>query len=203
MGAPGAVVDRGENATGEEVYVPPTAVRPLALVATVGGAVFVVLGVVQLASPGQADPFSRTSDYLIEALRALALLLTLAGFVALHLLQAGGYGGPRGWTGFRAAIAGQGAILASAVASLAAGAPALGALSVLGTFVLLVALALLAVATHKAALLPGWSAYLVAALAAFVFGEPGTVAVGLVWIALVYVLLSKGHATAGRSSRVS
>ena len=182
--------------------MPPTAVRPLALVAILGGAVFVVAGLVQLASPGQADPFSGTSDYLIEALRALALLLTLAGFVALHLLQTGGYGGPRGWTGFRAAIAGQGAILASAVASLAAGAPALGAISVLGTFVLLVALALLAVATHKAALLPGWSAYLVAALAAFVFGEPGTVVVGLVWVALGYVLLWKGRATAERPSRV-
>ena len=62
------------------------AIRPLALVAIVGGAVFVVLGVVQLTNPEQADPFSRTSDYLIEALRALALLPTLAGFVALHLL---------------------------------------------------------------------------------------------------------------------
>ena len=184
--------------------MPPQAVRPLALGAILGGAVFVVLGYVQLTRPGEADPFSSTSDYLIEALRALALLLTLAGFVALHLLQASGYGGPRGWTGFRAAVVGQGAILASAVASLAAGAPALGALSVLGTFVLLVALALLSVATHKAALLPAWSAYLVAALAAFVFGAPGTVAVGLVWIALGYVLWSKGDASsAGGSSRVT
>ena len=184
--------------------MPPQAVRLLALVAILGGAVFVVLGYVQLTSPEQADPFSRTSDYLIEALRALALLLTLAGFVALHLLQASGYGGPRGWTGFRAAVVGQGAILASAVASLAAGAPALGAISVLGTFALLVALALLAVATHKAALLPGWSAYLVAALAVFVFGEPGTVVVGLVWIALGSVLWSRGDASsAGGSSRVT
>jgi hypothetical protein len=184
--------------------MPPQAVRPLALVAILGGAVFVILGVVQLTNPEQADPFSRTSDYLIEALRALALLLTLAGFVALHLLQVGRYGGPRGWTGFRAAVVGQGAILASAVASLAAGASALGALSVLGTFVLLVALALLSVATHKAALLPVWSAYLVAALAVFVFGEPGTVVVGLVWIALGSVLWSKGSASAaGGPSRVT
>ena len=80
--------------------MPPQAVRPLALIAVLGGAVLVVLGFVQLASPEQADPYSRTSDYLIEALRALALLLTLAGFVALHLLQTRGYGGPRGWTGF-------------------------------------------------------------------------------------------------------
>jgi hypothetical protein len=161
----------------------------------------VVSGLVQLASPEQADPYSRTSDYLIEALRASALLLTLAGFVALHLLQTRGYGGPRGWTGFRAALVGQGAMLASAVVSLAAGAPALGVIAVLGSFMLLVALALLAVATYKAALLPGWSAYLVAALAAFVFGEPGSVVVGLAWIALGCVLLSKGQAKAGRSSR--
>ncbi len=183
--------------------MPPGTVRPLALVAVLGGASYVLSGVVQLASPEQTDPFSRASDHFIQGLLALSFLLTLAGFVALHLRQAGNYGGPRGWTGFRAAIVGQGAILVSALATLAAGAPTLGAISVLGTFVLLVALALLSVATHKAAILPGWSAYLVAALAAFVFGEPGTVAVGLVWIALGYVLLSKGHATAGRSSRVS
>lgn len=184
--------------------MPPQAVRPLALIAILGGAVFVVLGFVQLASPEQADPYSRTSDYLIETLQALALLLTLAGFVALHLLQTGRYGGPRGWTGFRAALVGQGAVLASAVASLAAGAPVLGVIAVLGTFVLLVALALLAVATYKAALLPGWSAYLVAALATFVFGEPGSVVVGLAWIALGYVLLFKADASsAGGSSRVT
>jgi hypothetical protein len=93
----------------------PQAVRPLASVAMVGGALYVVAGVVQLASPAPTDPFSRASDYLIQALLALSLLLTLAGFVALHLRQAGGYGGPRGWTGFRAAILGQGAMLVSAV----------------------------------------------------------------------------------------
>ena len=100
----------------------PQAVRPLALTAMAGGALYVVSGVAQLASPGQADPFSGTSDYLIQFLRALSLLLTLAGFVALHLVfQAGGYRGVRGWTGFRAAVLGQGAMLASAVASLVAG----------------------------------------------------------------------------------
>src|SRR5215210_7512034 len=112
-----------------------------------GGAVYVVAGVVQLASPEQTDPFSRTSDYLIGVLLALSFLLTLAGFLALHLLQAGRYGGPRGWTGFRAAVLGQGAMLVSAVTSLAAGGLALGFLYVIGVFVLLVGLALLSVAT--------------------------------------------------------
>ena len=180
----------------------PQAVRPLALIAIVGGAFYVVAGLVQLASPGQTDPFSGTSDYLIEALRALSFLLTLAGFVALHLLlRAGGYRGVRGWTGFRAAVLGQGAMLASTVATLVAGAPAWGALYFVGVCVLLVGLALLPVATHRAAL-PGWSAYLVAALAAVVFGGIGAVVVGAAWIALAYVLLSKGHAVAGRSPRV-
>jgi hypothetical protein len=180
----------------------PQAVRPLALAAIVGGAFYVVLGVAQLASPGQTDPFSGTSDYLIQVLRALSLLLTLAGFVALNLLfRAGGYSGVRGWTGFRAAVLGQGAMLASAVASLVVGAPALGFLSVVGTLVLLVGLALLSVATHRAALLPGWSAYLVGALAVGVLGEVGVVVVGFVWIALAYILFSKGHAMSGRPSR--
>ena len=182
----------------------PQAVRPLALTAMAGGVLYVVSGVAQLASPGQTDPFSGTSDYLIQVLRALSLLLTLAGFVALHLLlQAGGYRGARGWTGFRAAILGQGAVLASAVGSLLAGAPALGFLSIAGTLVLLVGLALLSVATHRAALLPVWSAYLVGALAVGVLGEVGVVVAGVDWVVLAYVLLSKRHEMTGRPSRAS
>jgi len=67
----------------------PETVRPLALVAMLGGASYVLSGVVQLASPEQADPFSRASDNLIQILLALSFLLTLAGFVALHVRQAG------------------------------------------------------------------------------------------------------------------
>jgi hypothetical protein len=180
----------------------PQAVRNLAFIAMVGGAVYVVAGVVQLASPEQTEPFSRASDYLIEVLLALSFLLTLAGFLALHLRQAGRYGGPRGWSGFRAAALGQSAMLVSAGASLAAGGLALSFLYVVGVFVLLVGLALLSVATYRAAILPHWSAYLVAALAAIVFGEIGVVLVGLVWLALGYVLSSQRGATARQSSRV-
>lgn len=184
--------------------MPPQATRRLALVAVLGGAVYAISGVLRLASPVQVVPFSGASDYLTEALRALALLLTLAGFAALHLLLlAGGYRGARGWTGFRAAVLGQGAMLASAVASLVAGAPALGFLSVVGTLVLLVGIALLSVATHKAAILPWWSAVLVGALAVGVLGEVGAVGVGLVWIALGYVLWSGGGAAAGVPPRVT
>ena len=182
--------------------MPPGTVRPLALVAMLGGVSFVLAGVAQLASPEQTDPFSRTSDYLIELLLVLSFLLTLAGFAALHFRQVGSYGGPRGWTGFRAAVIGQAAILASATASLAAGGLALGLLYVAGVFVLLVGLALLSIATYRAAVLPHWSAYLVAALAVIVFGELGVVLVGLVWIALGYVLRSQAGTAAGRTSRV-
>jgi hypothetical protein len=42
----------------------------------------------------------------------------------------------------------------------------------------------------------------VAALAAIIFGELGVVLVGLVWIALGYVLWSERGAAAGRPSRV-
>ncbi len=178
-------------------------VRNLALIAMLGGALYVVVGVVLLASPEQTDPFSRPSDYLIGVLLALSFLLTLAGFLALHLRQAGRYGGPRGWTGFRAATLGQSAMLVSAVASVAEGGLALGFLYVIGVFVLLVGLALLSVATYRAAILPHWGAYLMAALAVIVFGEIGVVLVGLVWIALGYVLFSQRDATAGRPSRVT
>jgi predicted phage tail protein len=114
----------------------------------------VLSGIAQLASPEQTDPFSRASDYLIEVLLATSFLLTLAGFVALHLCQAGSYGGPRGWMGFRAAVMGQSAILASALVSLAAGTLTLSFLYTAGVFVLLVGLALLSVATYRAAILP-------------------------------------------------
>jgi hypothetical protein len=183
-------------------HMSPQAVRRLALTAMLGGALYVVAGVVQLASREQTDPFSRTSDYLIEVVLSLSFLLTLAGFVALHLRQAGSYGGPRGWTGFRAAVLGQAAMLVSAVASFATGGLALGFLYSTGAFVLLVGLALLSVATYRAAILPHWSAYLVAALAVIVFGEFGFVLVGLVWITLGYVLWSHRGAATGRTSRV-
>jgi hypothetical protein len=184
--------------------MPPQAVRPLALVAMLGGATYLITGVVQLASPEQTDPFSRGSDYLTEVLLALSFLLTLAGFVALHLLlQAGGYRGPRGWTGFRAASLGQSAMLASAAASLATGGPALSFLYFAGVCLLLVGLALLPVATYRAGILPWWSTLLVAALATIIFGEIGVVLVGFVWIALGYVLFSQRGATAGRSSRLT
>ena len=184
--------------------MPPGTVRPLALVAVLGGASYVLSGVVQLASPEQTNPFSRASDHFIQGLLALSLLLTLAGFAALNLLrQAGNYGGPRGWTGFRAAFVGQGAMLASAVASFLASGSALSFLYTLGVLVLLVGLALLSVATYRAAILPIWAAYLVAALAVIVFGEVGVVLTGLVWISLGYVLFSQRGAAAGRSSRVT
>ena len=190
------------NSRRSESLMSPLAVRRLSLIAMVGGALYVVSGVVQLASPEQTDPFSRASDYLIGVLLALSFLLTLAGFLALHLRQAGRYSDPRGWTGFRAVVLGQSAMLASAATSLATGTLALGFLYNAGTFVLLVGLALLSVATYRAAILPHWSAFLVAALAVTVFGEIGMVLVGVVWIALGYVLWSGRGATAGRPSRV-
>jgi hypothetical protein len=74
------------------------------------------------------------------------------------------------------------------VAALVAGTPAWGVLYFIGVCVLHVGLALLPVATHRAAILPGWSAYLVAALAAVIFGGIGALVVGTAWIALAYVL---------------
>jgi hypothetical protein len=72
----------------------------------------------------------------------------------------------------------------------------------IGAVVLFVGLALPSVATYRAEILPHWSAYLVGALAMIVFGEFGVVLVGLVWIALGYVLWSERSATAERPSRV-
>ncbi len=75
-------------------------------------------------------------------------------------------------------------------------------LYLVGGCLLLVGLALFPVATYRAAILPHWSTYLVAALAAIIFGAVGKVVVGLAWIALAYVLWSQRGASAGRPSRV-
>ena len=83
------------------------------------------------------------------------------------------------------------------MASFLAGGSALSFLYTVGVLVLL------SVATYRAAILPHWTAYLVAALAVIVFGEFGVVLTGLVWIALGYVLFSQRGETAGRSSRVT
>ena len=83
------------------------------------------------------------------------------------------------------------------MASFLAGGSALSFLYTVGVLVLL------SVATYRAAILPHWTAYLVAALAVIVFGEFGVVLTGLVWIALGYVLFSPRGETAGRSSRVT
>ena len=193
---PGAIV-RGVATTSREEIAYVTASRPPPRIRrhAVGSGLRVVWRR-EVGEPRPDGPLLRASDYLIGILLSCSLLLTLAGFVALHLRQAGAYGGPRGWTGFRAVVLGQTAMLASALASLAVGGLALGFLYVAGAFVLLVGLALLSVATYRAAILPHWSAYLVAALAATVFGEIGMTAVGLVWIALGYVLWSERGASA-------
>src|SRR3712207_2412460 len=73
-GALGVIVDRARSTRRERrACMSLRVVRPLALAAMVGGALYVVAGVVQLASPEQADPFSRTSDYFIQILLVLSL----------------------------------------------------------------------------------------------------------------------------------
>ena len=169
----------------------PQLYRRLALVAMLGGVVDMVLGIVQLSSPPQAEINFQTSDYLIEALRGTAALLQLGGLFVLHRSQAGasGYRG-LGTIGFSLAVVGQAVILASAVTALASGRVAFS-LFVLGALLVIAGVPLLAAGTFWAAVLPRWSAVLVTGLLSFAFGPIGVIVNGLVWIVLGYLLLSR------------
>lgn len=171
----------------------------------IGGLLYVVLGVIMLVSP-PVDPrvLSSASDYLGEGLLIAALLLTLGGLVALRLRQAGSYGVP-GKAGFYTAAVGQVALLVSAAASFATGEDVLGPVFVLGFLLWLIGLVVLAFATFRAAILPRWSAAVLAVgllLSVPVFERGGTIVLGLAWIALGYVLWSRREAPTERPSRV-
>ncbi|MDQ3864872.1 MAG: hypothetical protein M3317_15505 [Actinomycetota bacterium] len=88
-------------------------------------------------------------------------------------------------------------MVAGVEVSLATDGLTLGLLYAAGVCLLLLGLVMLPVATYGAAILPHWSAYLIAALVAIIFGSVGMVMCGLTRIALAYVLWSERYARAG------
>lgn len=166
-------------------------VRCLALVAVLGGVVDVISGIVQLSSPPQSEIYLRTSDYLIEALLAAASLLQLGGLFALHMSQSGSPSYRRtGTVGFFLAALGRAVLLVSAIESLASGKTDFS-FFLLGAFLFIIGIPLLAAATFWAAILPRWSAVMIAGLLSFAFGAFGVLLNGLFWIALGCLLLSR------------
>ena len=141
--------------------------------------------------------------YLDEAAYGVALAATLAGLAGLHARLASGRGGRAAGRGGRPRGPGGGSALGGGGRSRRAGRPrrrrALSAgLLGLGLAGLLVGFVLSGVATLMAGLLPRWCGLLLivclplAGAVAGVLGEPGGgIALGLVWLALGYVLASR------------
>ena len=154
-------------------------------------------------------------SYLDEAAYGVALAATLAGMAGLHARQAspGGRGGRLGAAGVLAALAGAALLAVGAALAeqqpddrgggvLAVGLLGLGLSGLLGGFVLS------GVATLLAGLLPQWCGLLLivclplAGAVAGILGEPGAgIALGLVWLALGYVLSTRRDLSAVLRSR--
>ena len=170
----------------------------------------ILAGVVWLASGLVDMTFLRGQDYevpgfifLVEAMYIVALASTLGGLVGLHTRQATRYG-QLGKAGFLAAFVGSALLLLgllltflvrdSALERVLAD-PVLG-LGLLCTFVGFV---LLGVATMMLGVLPQWCGLLliVCLPIAIILGDyGGGIALGLVWLALGYVLLAQRNVSA-------
>ena len=177
------------------------------LAAMLAGVVFLVDELLVLVNP---VPF-------LDPLLVVALLLLAAGLAGFHALQKGSYG-RIGRAGFYTAIAG---CLAQALGlvGLLAGTAVLGWLLVVGSLGLLVGFVLYGAATLQARVLPRWCgiafivflpvAILLGGYApilggvASTFGGYAPIWIGLVWLALGYVLWSHRGAADEQPSRVS
>lgn len=170
----------------------------------------ILAGVVWLASGLVDMTFLRGQDYevpgfifLVEAMYIVALAGTLGGLVGLHTRQATRYG-QLGKAGFLAAFVGSALLLLGLVLTFLVrdsalervlADPVLG-LGLLCTFVGFV---LLGVATMMLGVLPQWCGLLliVCLPIAIILGDyGGGIALGLVWLALGYVLLAQRNVSA-------
>jgi hypothetical protein len=167
-------------------------VRLGGLASMLAGVVFLVDEILGLMNP---------APYL-DVMFVVAMLLMLAGMMGFHALQQGNYG-RLGWVGFYAVVVGVLALVLGLVLLLS-GSTALLWLLPVATLAVLVGFALYGVATLQARVLPRWCgvALIVAFPAAIALGTYAYFWLGLVWLALGYVLWRQRRTTE-RSSRVS
>ena len=168
-------------------------VRLGGLASMLAGVVFLVDEILGLMNP---------APYL-DVMFVVAMLLMLAGMMGFHALQQGNYG-RLGWVGFYAVVVGVLALVLGLVLLLS-GSTALLWLLPVATLAVLVGFALYGVATLQARVLPRWCgvALIVAFPAAIALGTYAYFWLGLVWLALGYVLWRKRDTETERSSRVS
>ena len=170
-------------------------VRWGALCLTLGGAVWLVLGLLRVFDslrviPGRED----------VVLLALALVLTAAGLVGLHALQKESYG-LLGRVGFYIAVA---SLLARALRDVLflAGSSALEWIVSPSVWGLVVGLVLMGIATLRARVLPRWYglALMVSLLVSLPLITYGTALFGVILLVLGYALWLRKGTTAGQHS---
>ncbi|MBA3888550.1 MAG: hypothetical protein H0X67_22905 [Acidobacteria bacterium] len=150
-------------------------------------------------------PTGSVSDYLIESTHAVAEAGMLGALLGLRARQVSAYGW-LGAVGFALAFLGSALLCAITVTGIASG-DALGeavlsSIFVSGILGWFVGFPLLGIATLRARVLPRWCGVLLLAyfpLFVFLLGSYGWggIALGLLWAALGYALLSQGSATDG------
>jgi hypothetical protein len=185
-------------------------IRWCGVVGLAGGAVYVLQGIIMLASP-QKDPFVSFSDYLIEILNIISILGVLAGIAGLHALQReqreryGWFGAASSLLAF---IGFALQLVASVIFISAGGGVPVGRVVVLiGGLTTLVGVALLGSAILRRRALPLWYGvlFLVGNLVGLVSFEQqgGAILLGIVWGVTGYVLLSSWIAVEQQPTRVN
>jgi hypothetical protein len=169
-------------------------VRLGALGALIAGVAWTVLGLVDMATLGGRGSDVLNSAFLEVTLYLAALMSTLGGIVGLHARQTPNYG-RLGTAGYLATFTGTAILLVSLVLTFLVGGlfgatfldPVLGA----GLWCVLVGFVLLGAATLRLEALPRWCgvALIVGLPLAITLGDyGGGIVLGLLWLAVSYVL---------------
>ncbi len=184
------------------------------LAATLAGVAWAVSGIVHFAMVYPEEGTGATgsiSDYLIEGAHAVAEAGILGALLGLRARQAPRYGW-LGAVGFVLASLGTALLCAITVIAIisgdALGEAVLGTIFISGVLGWLVGFPLLGIATLRARVMPRWVGVLLIAyfpLFALLLSSYGWggIALGLLWLALGYALLSARGAAAQQPSRVT
>lgn len=169
-----------------------------------GGVVWIVQNLVSLAEGPEAELGFLTPLLFINlVLLIIAILLTVGGLVGLHTLQKGNYG-RIGQAGFYTILVFSAAQVLGTVVFLAGSLTLFRLVSPVGFLGMIVGFALYGAATLQARVLPRWCgvALIILLPVSIVLGEYGNIWLGLVLLALGYVLWSQRGTTAEAPSRV-
>jgi hypothetical protein len=189
------IISSGEQRFGRRISVSTlNLVRLGALGALMAGVAWTVLGLVDMATLGGRGSDVLNSAFLEAALYLAALMSTLGGIVGLHARQTPNYG-RLGTAGYLATFTGTAILLVSLVLTFLVGGlfgatfldPVLGA----GLWCVLVGFVLLGAATLRLEALPRWCgvALIVGLPLAITLGDyGGGIVLGLLWLAVSYVL---------------